>query len=218
MNCMCFSQCCNKVIGKPSPATAGSRATLHRFFETPENTTKQVKSSDSDQREEETGEAVTIALPVDRIEEDRPGGPEYLEVGATAYIPSKHSDFAIFTGLKDIRREEKESAPEEGGKGDAIAIALPLDNGDEAKEVAREDNKVGAKAATSEKQSDFAIFAQKEERTRRALPGDSRVEGHPPPLFSKPLRIPQSKSKVQTVINEKKRQGKRLQSRSLLTG
>ena len=90
-----------------------------------------------------------------------------MEVGATAYIPSKHSDFAIFTGLKDIRREEKESAPEEGGKGDAIAIALPLDNGDEAKEVAREDNKVGAKAATSEKQSDFAIFAQKEERTRR---------------------------------------------------
>ena len=32
---------------------------------------------------------------------------------------------------------EKESAPEEGGKGDVIMIALPLYNGDEAKAVVR---------------------------------------------------------------------------------
>ena len=160
-NCMCFSQCCNKVTGKPSPATAGSRDTLHRFFETPEKTTKQVKISDSYQQKREIGETIMIAPSVDRIEQDGPGVPEDLEFGATAFIASKQSDFAILAELKDIYREEKESAPEEGGKGDAITIALPFDNGDEAKAVARGDNEVGAKAATSEKQSGFAIFAKR---------------------------------------------------------
>ena len=80
-NCMCLSQCCNKVTGKPSPATAESRATLHRFFETPEKITKQVKSSDSYQQERETREAIMIAPSVERIEQYEPGVPEDLEVG-----------------------------------------------------------------------------------------------------------------------------------------
>ena len=43
LNCMCFAQCCNKVIGKPSLATAGSRATRHRFFEKPEKAIKEAR-------------------------------------------------------------------------------------------------------------------------------------------------------------------------------
>ena len=71
---------------------------------------------------------------------------------------------------------EKESAPEEGGKGDVITIALPLDNGGEAKVVARGDSEVGDKAATSEKGTDFAIFAKKEGRMRRKQERELRRE------------------------------------------
>ena len=42
-DCMCFAQCFNKVTGKPSPTTAGSRATLHRFFKMPEKAIKEAK-------------------------------------------------------------------------------------------------------------------------------------------------------------------------------
>ena len=102
MNCMCFSQCCNKVTGKPSPATAGSRATLHRFFETPEKAIKEAKRPTSYNEERETGEAITIAPSEDRKEQDGPGVSENLEVGATAPIASKPSDFAIFAKSSDI--------------------------------------------------------------------------------------------------------------------
>ena len=104
------------MTGKPSPATAGSRATLHRFFETPEKTTKEVNRSNSYLQERETGEVITIAPSVDRIEQDGPGVPEDSEVGATAPIASKPSDFVIFAESKDIERVEKESAPEGGGE------------------------------------------------------------------------------------------------------
>ena len=124
-NCMCFSQCCNKLTGKPSPATTGSRATLHRFFETPEKTTKEVNRSDSYQQERETGEAIMIAPSVDRIEQDGPGVPEDSDVGATAPIASKQSEFVINAELKDIERVEKESAPEEGGKGTQLRSCSP---------------------------------------------------------------------------------------------
>ena len=113
---MCFAQCCNKVTGKPSPATAGSRATLHRFLETPEKAIKEAKRPTTYNEDRETGEAIMIAPSVDRIEQYGPGVPEDSEVGATAFIASKQSDFVILPELKDIQIEEKESAPEEGGE------------------------------------------------------------------------------------------------------
>ena len=104
---------------------------------------------------------------MDRTEQDEPGVPEYSEVVATAPIASKPSDFAIFAKSNDIERVEKESAPEEEEKGDAITIALPLDNADEDKAMVRGENEVGAMAATSENGADSAIFAKKEGRMRR---------------------------------------------------
>ena len=65
---MCFLQCCNKVDGKPSPATARSRATLHRFFSTPEKTQEpklalnvlEDEDNESTQKEDERGDVITI--------------------------------------------------------------------------------------------------------------------------------------------------------------
>ena len=66
---MCFSQCCNKVDRNPSPATAGSRATLHRFFSTPENThvlktalnALEDKDNKASKKDDNRGEAIKIA-------------------------------------------------------------------------------------------------------------------------------------------------------------
>ena len=128
--------------------------------------TKQAKksraSSYSDQQEEETGDAILIVLHADMRDKDGPRGPEDSEVGATAAIPPNQSDFAIFSRMKGKQREEKKSDPQEGGTGDMIPIALPLDRGDEGKAGSQEDNEVGAKAAILQNQSDFAIFAKKE--------------------------------------------------------
>ena len=62
---------------------------------------------------------------------------------------------------------EKESAPEEEEKGDAIKNVLPLDNGDEDKAITRGEIEVGAMAATLENGADFAILVRKEGRMRR---------------------------------------------------
>ena len=110
---MCFSQCCNKVTGKPSPATAGSRATLHRFFETPEKpTTKQARelsaNIDTDIQEEGTGDAIPIALPSEKRYEDGPGVHEDTEVGAKAAILRKQGEISLFDKKEDRQRRKQE--------------------------------------------------------------------------------------------------------------
>ena len=78
---MRYLQCCKKVAGKPSLATAGSRATLHSFFLNPEKSTKpalalQTVTKKLDLEEEGTGEAITIASPEDKREGDEQSNPE----------------------------------------------------------------------------------------------------------------------------------------------
>ena len=78
MNCMCFLQCFNKVDRKPSLATAGSRATLHRFFSTPEKTQEpkpaleaiEDENNGSIQKEDKRGDVITIAPHHEADEED----------------------------------------------------------------------------------------------------------------------------------------------------
>ena len=88
---MCYLQCCNKVAGKPSPVTAGSRATLHSFFLALEKTqpTKPALALSEvthkpDQEKEETGEAITILLPDEDKEGKDRSDPEESKVGAMA--------------------------------------------------------------------------------------------------------------------------------------
>ena len=122
---MCFSQCCNKVKGKPSPATAGSRATLHRFFETPEKPSKEARGTSSLNEDRGTGEAITIAPFEDREEQVRPGVPDDSEIGAKAPIASKSSDLAIFALSMDKERTQKNCTTREikdKVKGDGIMI------------------------------------------------------------------------------------------------
>ena len=133
----------------------------------PEKKPKEVKISISYNEERETVELITIAPYVDRKEQYGPGVPEDSEVGAKAPIASKRSDFAIFAKSNDIEREEKESAPEEKEKGDAITIALPMDNRDNNKVMTRGEIEVGAMAASLENGAEIAIFAKKEDRMMR---------------------------------------------------
>ena len=89
---MCLSQCCNKVDGKPSPATAGSRATLHRFFLTPDKTQEPKSAIDDEDKDNESrkeegaiGEAIDNALNQGADEDDKEESePEDLGTAAKA--------------------------------------------------------------------------------------------------------------------------------------
>ena len=110
---MCFSQCCNKVKGKPSPATAGSRATLHRFFETPEKPSKPASGSSSLNEDRGTGGAITIAPFEDKKELVRPEVPDDSEIGAKALIATKSGDLAIFALSMEKGRTLKKTSTKE---------------------------------------------------------------------------------------------------------
>ena len=129
MNCMCILQRCNKVPGKPSPAT------LHRFFITPEKSITKpalalAATTKIDLQEEGTGEAITTAPPKENREDDGEGVPEDTEVGAKAAPSKEQGDISLFGGKTDRQRRKAKRALQRARKAKrqlCLAPVVPYD-------------------------------------------------------------------------------------------
>ena len=94
-----------------------------------------------------------------------------MEIGAKALIASKSSDLAIFALSMDKERTLKKTSTKEMKdkvKGDEVTISLPSVMEDDKTILTRDDNEVGATAATLEhNRGDDTLFAKKEGKLRR---------------------------------------------------
>ena len=111
---MCYLQCCNKVVGKPPPETAGSRGTLHSFFSTLEKSLQPKpalallkETHKSDQEEEKTGEAIMIGPPDGEGEDEDLNDPEDLKAGAKA--TSTETKVAISRKIEKTERHRRKA-------------------------------------------------------------------------------------------------------------